>query len=47
MSTNVRFYLSHHIKIILKSYFWCENVNILPSFTQRYNGRRYITLLNL
>ena len=23
-------YLSYDIKIILKSYFWCENVRVLP-----------------
>ena len=33
-STNVRFYLSHDIKINYKSHFWRENVNILPSFAQ-------------
>ena len=27
--------------------FWRENINILPSFTQRYNGRHYITSLHL
>ena len=43
----VRFYLSHDIKITLKSHFWSENVNNLPSFTQRYNGRHYVTFLNL
>ena len=31
----------------LKSHFWRENVNILPFFTQCYNGRHYLTLLNL
>ena len=37
----VRFYLSYYdVKIILLSQFWRENVNILPSFTQRDNGRR-------
>ena len=47
MSTNARLYLSHDIKVILKSLFWCENVRILQSFTQRYNGRHYVTLLYL
>ena len=28
-----------------KSYFWRENVKILPFFTQCYNGRHYVTLL--
>ena len=28
-STNVKFYLSYDIKIILKSYFWLENVRVL------------------
>ena len=27
--------------------FWRENNKILSSFTQRYNGRHYVTLLNL
>ena len=30
MSMNVRFYLSHDIKIILKSYFSSETVRGLP-----------------
>ena len=30
MSTNVRFYLSNDVKIILKSYFCHENVMFLP-----------------
>ena len=25
-------------------FFWRENVNILPSFTERYDERRYVTL---
>ena len=29
-STNVRFFLSYDIKIILKSYFWRETVRVLP-----------------
>ena len=40
-SKNDRIYLSHDIKITLKSHFWCENVKVLPSFTQRYNRRHY------
>ena len=39
---NLRFYLSHDIKITLKSHFWRENVKILPSITQHYNGLAYI-----
>ena len=31
----------------LKSHFWLENVKILLSFTQHYNGRHYVTQLNL
>ena len=27
---NVRFYLSYDIKMILKSYFWRENISVLP-----------------
>ena len=34
-------------KINQKSHIWRENVMILSSFTQRYNGRHYVTLLNL
>ena len=33
---NLRFYLSHDIKITLKSHLWRENVKILPTFTQHY-----------
>ena len=36
------FYLSHDIKIAQQSQFWHENVNILPSYSQRYNGH-YVT----
>ena len=28
--TNVSFHLSYDIQIILKSYFWRENVRVLP-----------------
>ena len=31
----------------LKSHFWSESSNILPSFTQHYYGRHYVVLLNL
>ena len=31
----------------LKLHFWHENVKILSSFTQRYDGRHCIILLNL
>ena len=41
-NTNVRFYLSHGIKI---AFFRQEKVKIFPLFTQRYNGRHYVTLL--
>ena len=34
--------LSHDIKH-LKLQFWCENVKIFPYFTQRYNGRHYVS----
>ena len=47
MSTNVRFYLSHEIKINFKSNFWAENIMIFTSFVQRYNGRHYAILRNL
>ena len=39
--------ISQDIKISSKSHFWLENVKILPYFTQGYNERHYITLLNL
>ena len=32
---NVRFYLSYDIKIILKSFFWRENVRILSCVTSK------------
>ena len=35
------------LTLFKKSLFWRINVKILPSFTQRYNGRHYFTLLNL
>ena len=44
---NVRFSLSHDIRITLKSHFLRENVKIYLSFTQSYNGRHYAMLLNL
>ena len=28
---------------LIKTSFWHENVAILPSFRQRYNGRHYVT----
>ena len=31
----------------LKITFRRENIKIVPSFTQRYNGHHYVTLLNL
>ena len=33
--------------MLLKIVFWRENVKILPSFSQRYNGCHYVTLQNL
>ena len=27
----------------LKLHFWCENVKIFPYFTQRFNGRHYVS----
>ena len=42
MSTNVRFYLSHDMKTTYKSYFWRENVKIVPSFTNE-RSLRYVT----
>ena len=39
----------HHItlKLLKNHIFWRENVKILPSFTQRYNGRYYVTRLSV
>ena len=39
--------ISHDINCNQKSLFWRENVNIVSSFAQRYNGRHYETLRNL
>ena len=39
-------YHNYEVKIILSSHFWRENVMILPSFSQRYNERHYVTLRN-
>ena len=44
---NVEFYLSQEITINLKLHLWHENVKILSSFRQRFNGRLNITLKNL
>ena len=33
--------IDHVTLKLLKSYFWRDNVKILPSFTQRCNGRHY------
>ena len=38
---------SHDIKIALNLHFWCENVNMLPSISQRGNGHHYVLLPNL
>ena len=45
--TNVRSFLSYGMKITLKSHFWSEHVKISRCFTQRFNGRNYVTILNL
>ena len=44
---NVRFYLSHNIKINQNHIFWRETVKILPSFMQHYIGCNYVTLQDL
>ena len=31
------------LKSIKKSHFWRDNVKIVPSFTQRYNGRHNVS----
>ena len=33
--------------LLLKIAFWRENVKILPSLSQRYDGRHNVTLQNL
>ena len=38
---------SNHIIFLKNHIFWHENVKVLLSFTQHYNGRHYVTLLNL
>ena len=35
----------HMTSKLLKNVFWPENINILPSFTQLYNGHHHSTLL--
>ena len=39
--------IHHMILKVLKIAFWLENVKVFPSFTQCYNGRHYVLLLNL
>ena len=48
MSMNVRLYLSHNIKITLTLHCRRENVQILPSFTQRYHyaSLRYLQTIS-
>ena len=45
--TRARFFLSHDIKNTKKSHLLRENVEVLPSLTQRYNGRYNVTLQNV
>ena len=40
------FFAKSDIKITCKLYFWREHVKILPSFTQRYNGRHNVMYLS-
>ena len=47
LSMYVRFFLSHDFKINYNHIFWHENVNVLSSLTQRYNGLHYVMLRNL
>ena len=44
-NTRARMYDSiYHMTLKhLKIAFWCENVKISPYFTQRYNGRHYVS----
>ena len=44
---NVRFFLSHNIKINQNHMFWHETVKILSSFMQHYIGCNYVTLQDL
>ena len=34
-------------KSLKKLHFWRDNLKIVPSSTQRYDGCHYVTLLNL
>ena len=40
-------YFYHMTLKVLKIKFRRKSVKILPYFTQRYNGRHYVTVLNL
>ena len=43
-------YMCHIIYMtlkLLKNEFWRESVKIMPTFTQPYNGRHNVPLLNL
>ena len=42
-SMNDRFYLSHHIKITLKSHFWQGKGKVLSLCTQCFCRRHFIT----
>ena len=35
------------LKLLKKSHIWHKDVKIFSSFTQCYNGRHYVMLLNL
>ena len=37
-------YIDHLTSKLLEMNIWGGNVQILPSFTQRYNRRHYVTL---
>ena len=39
------YHLTLTLLITKKSNFWHENIKILPSFTQCYDGRHFVTLL--
>ena len=43
MSMNVRLFITGHYEILKNHNFGCKKVKILPSFTQYYDGRHYVS----
>ena len=42
MLDSVYYMTLNYLKI---AFLWCEDINILPSFAQGYNGGHYVTLI--